>query len=183
MTENAVTADVFPATYEGGVRVLEKAFRDCEVRLGRPATNVEVCEELGITLRELYEQLERYRGLNIGNVERAQSHSGSESERVVKYLPFAQPGEQISYLFGQTEFHENLNQAVNTLPKNEQLVVYLHYRQRLNLAEIAARIGISEGRVAQIHTTAMLRMRPKLLEIPGRCTGPGLFSVQTAPAA
>jgi len=183
MTEDAVTADVFAATYEGGVRALEKAFRDCEIRLGRPATNVEVCEELGITLRDLYEQLERYRRLNIGNVQEVQSQTGSGSERLVKYVPFTELDEEISYLFGQAEFRDSLNHAVNALPKNEQLVVCLHYRQRLTLVEIAAKIGISESRVAQIHTTAMLRMRPKLLEIPMRRVRPGLFSAQTAPAA
>ena len=50
------------------VRRLEKVFKDCEIRYGRPATNLEVCEDLGINLRELYELLDECSGLEAKNI-------------------------------------------------------------------------------------------------------------------
>jgi RNA polymerase sigma factor for flagellar operon FliA len=183
MSENAVNSDLCWATFESGVRALEKAYRDCESRLGRPATNVEVCEELGITIRDLCGRLEKYRKLSIGNVKEIESQEEGDSERLVKYVPFTQLDEEMCYVFAHAEFRNSLNRAINALPKNERLVVRLRYRQKLSLAEIASLIGISENSVAQIHTTAMLRIRPKLIELPVRQVKPDLLPTESSPAA
>lgn len=159
----------FSLMYRDGVQALESAYRDCETRMGRPATEVEVCEALGITLRELYEQLERYRWLKLGKFEKIEHKESGRSEVLVSYVPFMWD-EKIRYTYTETEFRTGLNQAVGALPKNEQLVVLLRYRQKLSFAEIAALAGFSKLRVAQIHTSAMLRIRPKLLELQERGT-------------
>lgn len=170
MEQGEFSSDDLLAGRCAGVRALENAFRDCEARLGRPATNVDVCEELGITLEDLYEHLERYRGLNLGRFDEIGSQAPDETSLSVRYVPFPRD-EEISYIYPASEFRRGLTDAVNALPKNEQLVVYLRYRQKLSWAEIAASFGLSESRVAQIHTTAMLRIRPKLLDLHERTTG------------
>jgi len=164
------------------IRTLERAYRDCETRMGRPATDVEVCEELGITLPGLYRQLNRYRWLKLGRFVKIQRLESGRSEVSVKYIPFIWD-EEISYLYAESEFRRSLNQAINALPKNEQLVLLLRYQQKKTLAEIAALIGFSKVRVAQIHTSAMLRIRPKLLELRDKELCFHLSSGETVPAA
>jgi len=165
-----------------GLRMLENAYRNCETKLGRPATNIEVCEELGITLQDLYALLEQYRGLKLGQFEEIEVQEADGTDVQIRYAPFA-PDEEDCHVCAQADFRNSLSLAVNALPKNEQLVLFLRYRQKLSAAEIAARLGLSEARVAQIHTTAMLRIRPKLLEIRGREPQAVLLSTETAPAA
>lgn len=168
MWQGAVESDLFANSYEAGVRELENAFRQCEERARRPATNLEVCEELGITLAEFYRLLERYRGLSLGRFEEIDPAEAENGSGLVKYVPHANDGE-IYYLFSKSELREALSRAFDALPKNEQLVVSLRYHHRLKTAEIAGVVGFSETRVVQIHTTAMLRMRPKLLAAASRC--------------
>ncbi len=162
MDQGAVESDLFATSYEAGVRELENAFRDCEERTGRPATNLEVCEELGISLNELYRLLERYRGLSLGRFEEIGSGDAGEGGGLIRYVPNGH--DHGAYFFcSKCELRAALSRAFDALPKNEQLVVSLLYHHRLTTAEIAGVVGFPEARVAQIHTTAMLRMRPKLL--------------------
>ncbi len=160
MTRDPLDSDI-PLMDIGGVRTLESAYRDCEERLGRPATNIEVCEELGITLQDLYDELEHHRELTLGKYEEIEDTQPGSAETFVRYVPFTWD-EEVCYVYAQSDFSNALSRAVNTLPRNEQLVLYLRYRQNLSLKKIAALIGLSETRVALIHTTAMLRVRPKL---------------------
>lgn len=181
MTEGALDPDL-SLMNRHGIRILENAFRSCEIKLGRPATNIEVCEKLGITLQDLYGELERYRGLKLGRFEEIEVQEAGGADVQIRYAPFA-PDDEDCLVCAQADFCSTLNIAVNALPKNEQLVLFMRYRQKLSLAEIAARLGFSEARVAQIHTTAMLRIRPKLLEVRAREPQSALSSTETAPAA
>ena len=151
-----------PSVSEIGRKALETAFRNCEARLGRPATNLEVCEELGLSLRELYALLDRFRGVGLGCIDDLES-AGDNIDPVsqIKYVPDPEDL-QSSYVCPRTEFQIAIARAFETLPKNEKLVVSLYHNEELTMQEIAQIFGISETRVAQIHTTAMLRIRGKL---------------------
>jgi len=165
-----------------GVQALERAYRDCETRFGRPATDVEVCEELGIELQDFYQQLERYRWLRLGKIERVERPGSGKTEAFVRYVPFTWD-QEVCYEFSETEFRTSLSQAINALPRNELLVLVLRYGKRLTLAKIADLFGFSKNRVAQIHTSAILRIRPKLHELRGIRLCSALESVRAALAS
>jgi len=151
-----------PTFHENGRIALERAFRDCEARQGRPATNLEVCDELGLSLRELYALLDLYRGIGMGCIDDFVP-VGVEGELgpLVKYVPNPSQAE-IFHILSKADFRIAMVQAIEDLPKNEKLVVSLYHNEDLTMQEIAQIFGISEMRVAQIHTTAMLRIRGKL---------------------
>jgi len=161
MLEAALEARVETVFHDNGRRDLEKAFRDCESRLGRPATNLEICEELGLGLKELYSLLDLQRGIGLGCMDDYEPVSETETGQLIKYVPDPSAVECFS-IYPKAEFRYALAQAIETLPKNEKLVVSLHHNEELSMQEIAKIFGISETRVAQIHTTAMLRIRGKL---------------------
>jgi RNA polymerase sigma factor for flagellar operon FliA len=156
------------------IRALEKAYRDCELRLGRPATNDEVCEELGITSEFLLEKLHNNRELNLGKIEDINQSEANESNVSIKYVPFFGESE-VSFVYKKSEFCHALREAFNSLPKNEKLIVFFHYQQKQSLPEIAASLGFSESHVAEIHTTAMLRIRPKLLDLQSNTQASSAF--------
>jgi RNA polymerase sigma factor FliA len=147
---------------------LERVYRDLEQRLGRPANDKEICEEMEISLEEFYDLLDQIKGLNLGSF---QELSGSEEDRnsepLVKYVPDA-PQKDPFYLFHKSEIQKILSTVIDTLPKKERLVVSLYYYDDLTMKEIGKVLGVNESRVSQLHTKAVLKLRTKLRKLNGQ---------------
>lgn len=147
---------------------LEKVYRELEQRLGRAASDKEVCEAMEIPLEEFYELVDQIKGLNLGSF---QELSGQEedknSEPLVKYIPDA-PQMDPFFVFHKTEIQGILGTVIDTLPKKERLVVSLYYFDEMTMKEIGKVLGVNESRVSQLHTKAMLRLRTKLRRVNGR---------------
>ncbi len=141
---------------------LEKVYKELEQRLGRPATDKEVSDELGIELDEFYELVDQIKGLNLGSFhEMASQEDDRNSEPLIKYIPDA-PQMDPFFVFHKSEIRSLLGGAIETLPKKERLVVSLYYYDELTMKEIGKVLGVNESRVSQLHTKAMLRLRTKL---------------------
>ena len=65
-------------------------------------------------------------------------------------------------LVDQSELHDRIADAIAALPEREKLVVALYYYENLTLREIGEVLGVTESRVSQLHTKAVLRLRSKL---------------------
>ncbi len=144
---------------------LEKVYKDLEQRLGRPASDKEVCDELNISLEEFYELVDQIKGLNLGSFhEMASQEDDRNSEPLVKYIPDA-PQMDPFFVFHKSEIRHLLGGAIDALPKKERLVVSLYYYDELTMKEIGRVLGVNESRVSQLHTKAMLRLRTKLRKI------------------
>ena len=68
----------------------------------------------------------------------------------------------------QTELREALGEAIARLPEREKLVVTLYYYEELTLREIGEVLGVTESRVSQLHTKAVLRLKARLAGSPAR---------------
>ena len=147
---------------------LERVYRELEQRLGRPATDKEVCESMEISLEEFYELVDQIKGLNLGSFqELASQEDDKNSEPLVKYIPDA-PQMDPFFLFHKSVIQNILSGAVDALPKKERLVVSLYYFDELTMKEIGKVLGVNESRVSQLHTKAMLRLRTKLRKVNGQ---------------
>jgi RNA polymerase sigma factor for flagellar operon FliA len=147
---------------------LERVYRELEQRLGRPATDKEVCEVMEITLEEFYELVDQIKGLNLGSFqELAGQDEDKNSEPLVRYVPDA-PQMDPFFVFHKSEIQGILSTAIDTLPKKERLVVSLYYFDELTMKEIGKVLGVNESRVSQLHTKAMLRLRTKLRRVNGQ---------------
>jgi RNA polymerase sigma factor for flagellar operon FliA len=144
---------------------LEKVHKELEQRFGRPATDKEVCDELGISLEEFFELVDQIKGLNLGSFhEMASQEDDRSSEPLIKYIPDA-PQLDPFFVFHKSEIRDLLTGAIDALPKKERLVVSLYYYDELTMKEIGKVLGVNESRVSQLHTKAMLRLRNKLRKI------------------
>jgi len=147
---------------------LEKIYHDIEQRLGRPATDREICEEMEISLDEFYELVDQIKGLNIGSFQEiAGQEEEKNSEPLIKYIPDA-PQMDPFFMFQKSEVRGILASAIDTLPKKERLVISLYYFDELTMKEIGKVLGVNESRVSQLHTKAMLRLRSKLRKMNGQ---------------
>lgn len=144
---------------------LEKVYKDLEQRLGRPASDKEVSEDMGLSLDEFYELVDQIKGLNLGSFQELSPQDDEKSaEPLVKYIPDA-PQMDPLYLFHKLEIRNILATAIDALPKKERLVVSLYYYDELTMKEIGKVLGVNESRVSQLHTKAMLRLRTKLKKV------------------
>lgn len=128
--------------------------RDLEVELGRPAGDDEVAQRLGITPEAFGEMLERVRpSLFIPLHARGES-SGSLAERIPDGK--AVTGAEAAV---RKERRQLLEERIGRLPEQERKVLTLYYYDELMLREIGELLGVSESRVSQIHTKALLHLR------------------------
>jgi RNA polymerase sigma factor for flagellar operon FliA len=141
---------------------LEHLYKSLDQRLGRPARDIEICDEMKITLDEFHQILDRIKGLNLGSFQKMASQNGdSNSESLIKYIPDASNMDS-SFVLRESEIREMLTRAIEALPEMERLIASLHYYDELTLKEIEAVLGINETDISQLHTKAMLRLRSKL---------------------
>ena len=153
--------DWVPRSVRKKARDLERCLHEFEGELGRPASEKEMSEKLGITLGEyqaLLEEVSPITFLSLNDTvyeDDDQSISlGDVIEDAANFGPYS--------MLERKEVKRLLVGGINALPEREKLVIALYYYEGLTLKEIGEVMQISESRVCQIHTEAMLRLRGKL---------------------
>lgn len=132
-------------------RQVSEAIRRVEHRLGRDAQDAEVARELGIPLEEYHQLLQDARGHSLFSLE-------DVGEGDMGAPGGAGPLDRLQ----REDFKRALAQAIQELPERERLVLSLYYDEELNLREIGAVFGVSESRISQIHSQAVLRLQARM---------------------
>lgn len=154
--------DWVPRSVRTRAREVERALERLAGRLQRSATDAEVAQELGITLadlRELYAQLQLTSVVALDELV-AVGRGGASLAETLPDDKVAEPGAVLD----SVENRRLLAQAVSQLADRDRVVVTLYYFENLTLAEIGRVLGVTESRVCQLHTRAVLRLRSKMLE-------------------
>lgn len=148
--------DWVPRSVHRRSRELAQAIRSVEAREGRDAQDSEIAAELGIGLEEYYHMLQDVSATRILSFDEI----GYEDESGVEMLPSGEPG--MLDTLQQEERSGKLAEAVAQLPERERLVMSLYYGEELNLKEIGKVLEVTESRVCQIHSQALVRIRSRL---------------------
>lgn len=146
-------------------RELEEAHRLLRVKLERVPSEEELADEMQISLEDLRGLLSDLRGLNLGSIQAMEEEDGG-GERVFKYTPNS-PDEDPYYLCLQSELRDCLARVIEELPERERQLLALYYKEELTMKEVGAVLGVGEGRVSQIHSAAMARLRVRMRELLG----------------
>jgi len=154
--------DWVPRSVRSRAREVERALERLEARLQRTATDPEVAAELGLTvadLRDLYAQLQLTSVVALDELV-AVGRGGPSLAETLPDDSILDPGA----VMDGVESRRLLAQAVSQLVERDRVVVTLYYFENLTLAEIGKVLGVTESRVCQLHTRAVLRLRTKLME-------------------
>lgn len=140
-------------------REVQTVFTQIEKENNRPATEMEVASRMKIPLSELRETLQEIHGLTITNLDERDEETGLSLVEMVSDKSIS-PIQQIE----ENEFRRNLAKSIDKLPERERQVIALYYLEELNMKEIGAVLGITESRVSQLRSQAILHLRSKLLK-------------------
>lgn len=153
--------DWVPRSVRDNVKTLERTFYQMEVRLGRPATEEEVAQEMGISEADLLKILVNTSRSNVLSLDDMLLGGGSSSDGERLHLGDVIQDEKANVV-GDVEseaMKTTLGAGIDRLPEREKLVISLYYYEGLTFKEIGKVLSVSESRVYQLHTQAVLRLR------------------------
>ena len=156
--------DWVPRSVRSRARQIERAMAELEGKLGRAPTDEELSQKLGLSTDELEESLGEIARSSIAALDELWTVSGSGGGDQVALIDTIEdesaPDPQGT--LSVTEQKEALADAIARLPEREKLVVTLYYYEELTLREIGEVLGVTESRVSQLHTKAILRLKARL---------------------
>jgi RNA polymerase sigma factor for flagellar operon FliA len=155
--------DWVPRSVRSRAREIERAISELEAKLGRAPSDDEIAGKIGITQNELEESLTDISRSSIAALDELWTISGSGGDQValIDTLEDTQ-GPEPQSAFAVTEAREAIADAISRLPEREKLVITLYYYEDLTLREIGEVLGVTESRVSQLHTKAVLRLKARL---------------------
>ena len=160
--------DWFPRSLRRKAKMLEEAYGTLEVQLGRPATDAEVAKRLSIDISELDGIMGEVAVATIVSLDADTSGDDSEnSTSLGDYLADSRT-DDIEKVIARQEMKDLIGARMAELPEKEQLVLVLYYYEELTLKEIGEILDVTESRVCQIHTRAILRLKGKIDRNEGR---------------
>ena len=155
--------DWVPRSVRARARDIERTIAQLEARLTRAPTDEEIARSLGITEEEFQDSLLEISRTSIAALDElwTSSSHGGDPVALIDTIEDPQAAEPQSAM-AQTELREALGEAIARLPEREKLVVTLYYYEELTLREIGEVLGVTESRVSQLHTKAILRLKARL---------------------
>ena len=155
------SVDWVPRSVRAKARALEKAYSTLESKLHRTPTDAELADELDLTDDQLQTTLGQisFTGL-VALDEMLSGGDRGDSITLGDTLPDSGVGPVAAYEV--EEMRHILAEAINRLPEREKVVLGLYYYEGLTLAEIGSILGVTESRVCQIHTKAVIQLRARI---------------------
>lgn len=148
--------DWVPRSVYRNSRLISEAIKKVENKTGRDAKDQEVADQLGVSIEEYHAMVQDASGGQLYGFDDVGVTDDmlAPDESVKTSEPLAE--------VQKDSLNTTIIEIIRELPEREQLVLSLYYEQELNLKEIGAVLGVSESRVSQIHSQAMLRVKSRV---------------------
>lgn len=158
--------DWIPRSVRYKAREVERAYSTLEGELHRTPTEPEVAAWLGMSVEELHAVFSQVSYVNVVALDELLTVGGEKGDKLslIDTLEDTKAEDPVA-AFETEETKFLLSRAINQLPEREKIVVTLYYYEGLTLAEIGRVLGVTESRICQMHTKAVLQLRAKLAEV------------------
>nr|CEL15514.1 RNA polymerase sigma factor for flagellar operon [Kibdelosporangium sp. MJ126-NF4]CTQ92084.1 RNA polymerase sigma factor for flagellar operon [Kibdelosporangium sp. MJ126-NF4] len=154
--------DWVPRSVRGRAREVERALERLGAKLQRQPTDPELAAELDISVKDLHELYAQLQLTSVVALDELVA-AGRGTASLAETLPDEGAEDPVATLV-DLDNRRQLAGAIEQLAERDRIVVTLYYFENLTLAEIGKVLGVTESRVCQLHTRAVLRLRAKLVE-------------------
>jgi RNA polymerase sigma factor for flagellar operon FliA len=155
--------DWVPRSVRARAREIERANSKLEHRLQRAPTDSELAAELGLGGDELQQSLMAIAHSSVAALDEMWSVSDSSGDQVSLMDTLEDPGApDPARALDVGDMKDRIADAIARLPEREKLVIALYYYENLTLREIGEVLGVTESRISQLHTKAVLRLRSRM---------------------
>lgn len=152
--------DWVPRSVRAKAKSVERAMTKLEAQFHRSPTDEEIAEELDLTMGQLTNLYNQISSLGIVALDEMLSFGGGDNVTLGDTLADRREGP--GSVYERVEMRQMLAEAINKMSEREKIVLTLYYYENLTLAEIGTVLGVTESRVCQIHTKAVLHLRSRL---------------------
>lgn len=155
--------DWTPRSIRQKSKQLEKALIELETRLGREPSDEELCRELGMTLKEVRRLFEDTKQSLMMSLDEGDPEGEGNTSRkdFLEDIQLISPEKSAEL----AELKRILAEEITRLSERERLVITLYYFEQLTSKEIGRILSVSDSRISQLHTKAILRLRGKLARL------------------
>lgn len=150
--------DWIPRTVRQKQKKIEEAIKTIETRTGKNPSDEEIANELGIAATELNDWQSQLKVTNVVSLNEFVEQGGEPVMDARNNSHFVQPEDSIQ----EDELKKVLRETMDLLTEKERKVILFYYYEELTLKEISSILEVSESRVSQLHTKALLKMRKKM---------------------
>ena len=153
--------DWVPRSVRDKAKKIERAFAELEQKLGRSASDSEVSESLGMGLDEYFDMVSKVKSITMLSIDELSGPGQSDRRSLLDSLENTNSKNPFTQLKNKSA-KDILMRHIDELPEKQKLVLSLYYYEDLNLKEIGRILDVTESRVSQLHTQAVVKLRSKL---------------------
>ena len=157
--------DWIPRSIRQKAKQVEKIILELENRMGRTAEDEEIAHELDIDIDEFHDLMSKISGTSLISLNDVW-HGNDENEEMV-FVDTLESPEALNpdTLVEREEIKNMIVECIKKLPDREKKVIVLYYYEDLTLKEIGEVLEVTESRVSQLHTKAIMRLRGRLSQM------------------
>lgn len=161
MLDELRAQDWVPRSMKKKIEAMRRAHQDLEQELGRPPEPEEIAARLNITLDEYYQAMQEAHNAVCLSIEEFVEPGNEQGIDVTARTADPEAKSPLDVLEDK-DAKEALARLISELPEKERLTLSLYYWDELTMKEIGAALGITEGRVCQLHTQAVMRLKARM---------------------
>jgi len=144
-----------PRSVYSTAKKISATINQLEKELGRDARDIEISKALEVSIEQYHQMLFETNSIKFFNLDEIMNEDAHADHLTTS---IQDPLENIQI----DRFRKDMIEAIKQLPEKEQIVLSLYYEKELNLKEIGLSLGVSESRICQIHSQAMLRLKSRI---------------------
>lgn len=150
--------DWIPRTVRQKQKKIDAAIKEIEMETGQTASDEEIARKLGVTEQEYTDWQSQMKVTGVVSLNEFVEQGSEPVMDASANSHFAQPEEVVA----ESELKKVLEQSLDALTEKEKKVILLYYYEELTLKEISKILEVSESRVSQLHTKALMKMKSKM---------------------
>lgn len=166
MLDELRSQDWVPRSVREKAKLVERAYTKLESELGRIATNDEMCKELNCTQDEFYDLLNKSKSVSLLNIDDVATFNRGDKKLMANMMDSSNANNPF-HAVSSKDLRDRIKDGIVVLPEKQRLVLSLYYYEDLNLKEIGQILDVTESRVSQLHTQALIKLRVKLKKTIG----------------